>query len=235
MMLQAAVSLLNIGARRLGRTGGGDHRARRQDAGVRRVAAAGRDRARSRAGARRDRRRQGAAGDPRAQRARRSCVRCATRSPSCRWPTRARSAGPRGLTDAGRERSERQHSQAGPAPEGQPGRSASRRGAGRTAAARDRPSRAAGCGCPDAETLAASRRALAAGRQRLRGRHDRLRARLRRMSARCERSGRQMCARTSSRGTPIRPRRISVEQLSDEPWGRRRPRLRRLCRGLRPR
>src|SRR3981081_3614334 len=43
-----------------------------------------------------------------------------------------------------------------------------------------------------------------------------------------------MCARTSSRGTPIRPRRISVEQLSDEPWGRRRPRLCRLCRGLRP-
>ena len=45
---------------------------------------------------------------------------------------------------------------------------------------------------------------------------------------------RQMCARPSSRGTPIRPRRISVEQLSDEPWGRRRPRLRRLCRALRP-
>ena len=85
MMLQAAVSLLNIGARRLGPPRPG--RARR-GRGHRRPSA-GR-RARSRAGARRDRRRQGAAGRSSSAGSHRSCGRCATRSRSCRWPTRAR-------------------------------------------------------------------------------------------------------------------------------------------------
>ena len=61
--------------------------------GARRAAARGRTR--PRAGARRDRRRARAAGDPRAPQRRRSFARCATRSPSCRWPMRARRARPR--------------------------------------------------------------------------------------------------------------------------------------------
>ena len=64
MMLQAAVSLLNIGARRLGLPAAELREPEPAPAGVR---------ARSRAGARRDRRREGAAGDSRAQRSRRSC------------------------------------------------------------------------------------------------------------------------------------------------------------------
>ncbi len=94
-----------------------------------------------------------------------------------------------------------------------------------------RPRQAVGCGSRVGRARASAARA---GRHSA-GRHDTLRPRLHLVDARAERSGRQMCARRSSRGTQIRPRRISVEQLSDEPWGRRRPRLRRLCGGLRPR
>ena len=147
MMLQAAVSLLNIGARRLGR---GRRRAERRAA-----ADAGRRRARPRAGARRDRRRQGAAGDPRAPRARgaRPAARRALaaadrlRARGCRRAAPSRRAGrrrPDGRAPrAGRRRAGRQAGQG------------ERRGpASRARPVPGRPSRAAGCGCPGAECSA---------------------------------------------------------------------------------
>ena len=230
MMLQAAVSLLNIGGYRLGsppRPG----RARRRAAG-----AARRDLEQVRDaidGVAR------AAADPRAHAARASCARCATRSPSCRWPTRAR---PQAQPPAGASRP----AQAPPAPA--EGRAPAARGAAGGAAERARARRSPAARLWVPGTLSRRGGLDGAGAQRgcveawatarrppfAAGTID-CAARLRRVGARlCERSGRQMCARRSSRGTPIRPRRISVEQLSDEPWGRRRPRLRRLRRGLRP-
>ncbi len=200
MIAQAAVSLLNIGAR--------PARCRRRAGAGRAPSAPPRRRARPRAGARRDRRRAGAAGDPRAhaspQRAER---RCATRSRSCRWPTRARSRRAGG-------RRPRRPPEAPPPAGAAPGASeaaGSRRRSEQAPAGRRRRGRRpgpggvqrAGCGCPAAEAWAPPRRSPRAAHPcRHRPPHDRLRPRLHRISARAERSGRQMCARRSSRGTP---------------------------------
>ena len=221
MMLQAAVSLLNIGSFRLAPPRRG--RARR-GAAERERATSSRCATRSTACGRCWRSSSGASPA--------SCARCATRSRSCRWPTRAR---PRPVAPAAqRRRPRRRHAPASRAsrpPHGRRRRWTAGSRPSRPGRAgpggRGRPSPAAGCGCRGAERPA---RAVFPRR-----RHDRLRARLHPVNVALSEPGRQMCARRSSRGTPIRPRRISVEQLSDEPWGRRRPCLRRLRCGLRPR
>ena len=65
------------------------------------------------------------------------------------------------------------------------------------------------------------------------GGRDRLRARLHRVGARPEHPG-DKCARDDPRAARQSDRGgFSVEQLSDEPWGRRRPRMRRVRRRLR--
>ena len=137
MIAQAAVSLLNIGARRLGPPP--DSRApRRARAGTPR-------RARPRAGARRDRRRAGAAGDPRARGSRSelrplrdalSRLQMAYARRGRRRARRGRAARPPGSRRA--ERPSRRSRRARP-----------RRA--RSAADRGRPSPAAGCGCPAGE------------------------------------------------------------------------------------
>ena len=146
MIAQAAVSLLNIGARRLGLP------AERAAA----AAPGARPTARPRAGARRDRRRAGAAGRSSSAGSRRSCDRCATRSRSCRWPTRVRSQA--------RAPKPRPPSRQAPSP-ATPTRPASRAAVARRgppaanprrmpASSRRVPgrrSRAAGCGCRDGE------------------------------------------------------------------------------------
>ena len=163
MMLQAAVSLLNIGARRLGLTGG---RGGRGGAGGR----AGRRRARPRAGARRDRRRAGAArrsssaACPQELRPLRDALSQLQIAYRARGPGAGGSAGRPAPPGAGRTPGEQAPGAGG-------------RGAGRSRARR---SRAAGCGCPGAEIRSA---AVASGAV---GRHDRLRPRLRRVSARDE-------------------------------------------------
>ena len=88
-----------------------------------------------------------------------------------------------------------------------PSRHLRARARGRTrTSSRGRPRRAAGYGCQAAEAPAGGPANGASSR--FRGRHDRLRARLCRTSADAQRAGQQMCARTSSRGTLTRPRRI---------------------------
>ena len=180
LMLQAAVSLLNLGSYRLApRAPGGD-------AGAPRRGAVG---GRPRAGARRDRRGARAAGDHRAAACRARRRRCATRSRSCRWPTRARRRR-RGDSGAG----------GGPQARGsaaelerRPQARLARRAARRARRDRGRPSPAAGCGCPVAERAPAPA-STGASRPSARGR-DRLPARLHRDAAHAGRAGPQMCAR----------------------------------------
>ena len=166
-------------------------------------------------------------------RSRRSSRRCATRSRGCRWPTRARSS--RRAADAPpgerRQRPARRRLRAARGAE-QPAQ------AGEGPAVPGRPRPAAGCGCRGGEHARRGRmrRLARAGSHLSAGRHDRLRPRLHRIGARSERLRRTNVRATDPRAArKPRPRRISVEQLSDEPWGRRRPRMRRMCSRLRPR
>ena len=126
---------------------------------------------------------------------RRSCDHCARRSRACRWPTRGNSV----------PRPPSHQAPSAPTPERPASRARAARRVPPAASPRRRPmssrpvpgrrSPAAGCGCPGGERdrrFAPDRRTSAGTRA---GRHDRLRPRLHRIDARTERSGRQTCAR----------------------------------------
>ena len=199
MIAQAAVSLLNIGARRLARRPGS--------------AASG-------AGA-------GRRGEPAASA---TSSRCATRSTARGRCWRSSSAACpqelRPLRDAlsqlqmayareahGAAEGRQQRRRGASAPAAAPERSARGRGSDRRAseqpAAPGPAQRAAGCGCPAAEGRAGAPALRPAASP---ARHDRLpRAFAPGRALAAERSGRRCARERSSRGTPIRPRRISVE------------------------
>ena len=180
VIAQAVVSLLNLGARRLGA-----RRRRRAARQAQRGATSSRCATRST--------RCGRCSRSSSAASRRSWRRCAMRSRGCRWPTRARSQArrrPPAVPAGGRR---------GPA---------GRRAAPRAVRARSRwpgrRGRAVRPGAGGVERQAVGARALSVARRRrragaggrhLRGRHDRLRPRLHRVDARAERTGRQMCAR----------------------------------------
>ena len=193
MMLQAAVSLLNIGSYRLAR----GRRPPAREALPRPAAGATWSRCATRSTASGRCWRSSSAASPV------SSARCATRSRSCRWPTRARCR--RAVASrppARRDRAERAPSRRAAAPR------PSRRRPGHGEA----PGRAPGPWPGRVQRAAVGARALsacgAASPPAFPNAGDRLRARLHRVGARPEQPGRQMCARRSSRGTPIRPRRI---------------------------